>query len=145
MSLLIFLGISRSSHQRCSKKKLFLEISQKSQKNTCARVSFFNNVTGKARVPIFSEPLVGEVAQNKNGYKRSLFLKHFNFFRTSTQRQDFQNSCFFHKAAASKELHCQISFFLKKASFWKQLIFQKSNVPKQLLFLESYFFRAASF
>ena len=31
---------TRSSHQRCSMKKVFLEISQNSQENTCARVSF---------------------------------------------------------------------------------------------------------
>ena len=37
----------RSSHQRCSVKKVFLEISQKSQENTCARQSpFFNRVAG---------------------------------------------------------------------------------------------------
>ena len=30
----------RSSHQRCSVKKVFLEISQNSQENTCVRVSF---------------------------------------------------------------------------------------------------------
>ena len=29
-----------------NKKKVFLEISQKSQENTCARVSFFNKVAG---------------------------------------------------------------------------------------------------
>ena len=32
--------ISRSSHQRCSVRKVFLEISQNSQENSCARVSF---------------------------------------------------------------------------------------------------------
>ena len=32
--------------QRCSLKKVFLEISQNSQENTCARVSFFNKVAG---------------------------------------------------------------------------------------------------
>ena len=32
--------IFRSSHQRCSIKKLFLKILQYSQKNTCVRVSF---------------------------------------------------------------------------------------------------------
>ena len=32
--------------QRCSVKKVFLEISQNSQENTCARVSFFNKVAG---------------------------------------------------------------------------------------------------
>ena len=30
----------RGSHQKCSVKKVFLEISQNSQENTCARVSF---------------------------------------------------------------------------------------------------------
>ena len=32
--------IFRSSHRRCSVKKVFLEISQNSQENTCARVTF---------------------------------------------------------------------------------------------------------
>ena len=31
---------TRNSHRRCSIKKVFLEISQNSQENTCARVSF---------------------------------------------------------------------------------------------------------
>ena len=30
----------KSSHRRCSKKKVFLKISQNSLENTCARVSF---------------------------------------------------------------------------------------------------------
>ena len=34
--------------QRCSVKKVFLAILQNSQENTCARVSFFNKVTGGA-------------------------------------------------------------------------------------------------
>ena len=41
--------IIRSSEaviQSCSVKKVFLEISQNSQENTCARVSFFNKVAG---------------------------------------------------------------------------------------------------
>ena len=33
-------------NQRCSVKKVLLEISQNSQENTCARVSFFNKVAG---------------------------------------------------------------------------------------------------
>ena len=36
--------ISKSSHQRCSIKKVFLKISQNSQENICAIVSFFNKV-----------------------------------------------------------------------------------------------------
>ena len=34
----------RGSRQRCSMKKVFLEISQYLQENTCARVLFFNKV-----------------------------------------------------------------------------------------------------
>ena len=39
---LYFSHHSRSSHRTCSVKKGFLEISQNSQENTCARVSYFN-------------------------------------------------------------------------------------------------------
>ena len=35
--------------------------------------------------------------------------------------------------------------FFKRVIFWTTLIFQKSNVPHYILFLESYLFRAASF
>ena len=35
---------NRSSYLTCSIKKVFLEISQNSQENTCARVSFLNKV-----------------------------------------------------------------------------------------------------
>ena len=35
--------------QRCSVKKMFLEISQNSQENTCARVSFIDKVAGLRR------------------------------------------------------------------------------------------------
>ena len=43
--------LNRSSHQRCSVKKVFLEISQNSLESTCAKDSFltkffFNKVTG---------------------------------------------------------------------------------------------------
>ena len=36
----------RSSHQRCFIKKVFLEISQNSQENTCLRVSFLMKLQG---------------------------------------------------------------------------------------------------
>ena len=87
------------------KKGALRNFTKCTEKHLCQSL-FFNKVAGKARIPIFSEPLKEEVAQNKDWYKRTLFLKHFNFFGTSTQRQDFQNSYFFHKATASKELHC---------------------------------------
>ena len=43
----------RTSHQRCSIRKAFLEISHNSQENTCARV-FFNKVTGLTLAQVFS-------------------------------------------------------------------------------------------
>ena len=36
---LTILIVFRSNHERCSKKKVFLKISQNSQENTCIRVS----------------------------------------------------------------------------------------------------------
>ena len=52
----------RNSHQRCSIKKLFLEILQYAQENTCVGVSFFSvNIAKFQRTPIL-----------KNIYKRLL-------------------------------------------------------------------------
>ena len=42
----IFFKICRSSHRRCSIKKVFLRISQNSQEKTCARVSFLIKLQG---------------------------------------------------------------------------------------------------
>ena len=56
----------RSSHRMCSVKNVFLEISQNSQKNTCARDSFLIkslaqvfpvNITKLLRIPFFTEHL----------------------------------------------------------------------------------------
>ena len=56
---------SKSVVRRCSVKNIFLKTSQNSQKNTCARVSFLNKVTGTCiflwtfakflRTPFFTE------------------------------------------------------------------------------------------
>ena len=42
--------LSEAFVRRCSVKNMFLEISQKSQENTCARDSFFNKVAGQRPV-----------------------------------------------------------------------------------------------
>ena len=62
-SFLFFCFINnKSSHRRCLSKKIFLKISQISQKNTCVGV-FFNKVTGQAcnfikkRLPCRSLPV----------------------------------------------------------------------------------------
>ena len=49
--LLLQSQLGRSSHWRCSAKKVFLKISQNSQKNTCARVSFFIKLPAKKETP----------------------------------------------------------------------------------------------
>ena len=42
----LYVDFSEAVVRRCSVKKVFLEISQNSQENTCARASFFNKVAG---------------------------------------------------------------------------------------------------
>ena len=42
--------ILRSSHQRCSVKKVLLEISQKSQENDCVKSLFFNKAAGEEKL-----------------------------------------------------------------------------------------------
>ena len=43
--------------QGCSVKKIFLEISQISQENTCARVSFLNKVAGLGSATLLKKRL----------------------------------------------------------------------------------------
>ena len=47
----------RAVVQRCSVKKVFLEISQNLQENTCARVSFFNEDAGLRPATLFKKRL----------------------------------------------------------------------------------------
>ena len=48
------MSLSRSSHRRCSVKKVFLETSQNSQENTCARVSCLNLRKKEMMAQVFS-------------------------------------------------------------------------------------------
>ena len=56
MTTLIFTLSPEAVAQRCFGKKVFLKISQNSQKNTCARV-FFNKVTGLSPATLFKKRL----------------------------------------------------------------------------------------
>ena len=47
----------RSSHLRCSVKKVFLEISQNSQKNTCTRDSFLIKLQARPKNAFYTEHL----------------------------------------------------------------------------------------
>ena len=58
--------------RRCSVKKVYLEISQNSQENTCARVSFLNKVAGCTCKPIkWCVPV-----------NFAKFLRNFFFYKT---------------------------------------------------------------
>ena len=48
-------GTPKAVAQRCSVKKVFLEILRNSQEKICARVSFFNKVAGLKPAPLFKE------------------------------------------------------------------------------------------
>ena len=52
------INVSEAVFQRCSVEKMFLEISQNSQKNTCARVSFLIKLQA-----------LGEISKNTFFYK----------------------------------------------------------------------------
>ena len=54
----------RSSHRRCSIKKLFLKISQNSQENTC-RSLFFNKVRGLSSENLFYRTPLGDYFLSK--------------------------------------------------------------------------------
>ena len=70
----------RSSHQKCSVRKVFLKISQNSQENTCARVSFliklqvsglqvFNFIKKKTLAQVFSWEFC-------KVFKNTFFIEH---------------------------------------------------------------------
>ena len=71
---------TRTSRRRCSVKKLFLEILQNSQENTCARVSFLKKL----------QPLVCNFIKKKRLWHRCFpvnfakFLKHVFLQNTSS-------------------------------------------------------------
>ena len=64
--------------QRCSAKKVFLEISQNSQQSTCARVSFLIKLQGEACNFIKKETLAHVFSCEFCGIsKNTFFTEHF--------------------------------------------------------------------
>ena len=95
---------------------------------------------------IFSQYLL---FQSKTFTEQPLLEKR-QFFRADT----FRNTDFFGgETVSNKEIFRRGPFsneellrnFFRRVTFWKKLIFQKSNIPHCLLFLDSYFFRVATF
>ena len=80
---------TKSSHQRCSIKKVFLEISQNSQKNTCARVSVLIKL--QAGLQQVHSCKNCEIDKNILGHLQWLLLSlqnHFSHKRALTQMND---------------------------------------------------------
>ena len=68
---------SRSSHRRCSTEKVFLKISQNSQKNTCTRVSFFNKVVGLRPATLLKNRLLHKCFPAiHTQFLRAIFTEH---------------------------------------------------------------------
>ena len=57
LSLIDLSSIPEAVVQRCSAKKVFFEISQNLQENTCASVSFFNKIAGLSPATLLKKRL----------------------------------------------------------------------------------------
>ena len=143
---LIF-GEATSSHvfrETTSTQQRLFRVAISSEQLLFSRSSFFRKVTFLEAV-IFSEQLL---FQGKTSTEQPLFGNR-KFFRAVT----FWNSYLLgggivqSKGIATfpEQVHLQSIIFFRNATFWKKLIFLKSNIPHYLLSLESYTFRAATF
>ena len=93
-----------------------------------------------------------EFVQNKDIYRTATFLKQVLLHSNHFFRADSQQKCFFKIGTSSHRdiifvllllllVQYFMSMFFRTVTFQKKLIFQKSNIPHYLLFLESHFFR----
>ena len=89
--------------------------------------------------------------QSKRSTEQAL-LENRNFFRTVTFRNSYlfggefvKNKDIYRSATFSKQVLPHTINFSWRATFWKKVIFQKSNIPHYLLLAESYLFRVANF
>ena len=64
-----------------SVKKLFLKISQNSQENNCARVSFFNKTAGLRPATLLKKETLAQVFSRKfcEIFKNTFFIKHLQW------------------------------------------------------------------
>ena len=94
------------------------------------------------RIATFSE---------RNSSEQPLFEKR-KFFRAVTFPNSYlfggeivQNKNIYRRVTFSKRVLLHSMHVFRKATFWKKLTSQKSNIPHYLLFLESYVFGVATF
>ena len=69
----------------CSVQKLFLKISQNSQENICARISFFNKTAGLRPATLFKKTLWHRSFEACNFIKKEILAQVFprKFFKIS--------------------------------------------------------------
>ena len=118
---------------KVSQELLFLS-SFSSEQLPFQRSSFFRTVT-------FSQ----HISQNSYFFRVKLLSRNHTLrignslvqlpFGTPSHRRHLHKSYFFEADSSA-----QHQLFFKKKRFWKKLLFQKSNIPHNLLFLESYLF-----
>ena len=89
---------------------------------------------------IFSEKLL---LQSETSIEQPL-LENKNFFRAVTFRNSYlsggeivQNKNIYSRATFSKMVLLYSIYFFRRATFWKELIFQESNIVHYLHFLEN--------
>ena len=101
--------LSEAFVRRCSVKNMFLEISQKSQENTCARDSFFNKVAGQRPVAcnfIKKESLAQVFSCEFVKFLRTPFLQNTSGCRFCTET--FFGHCRFLYKYRFQNFHCHV-------------------------------------
>ena len=115
----------RNSRRRGSVKKIFLEISQSSQENTCARVSvlikflFFNKVAGLRPVTLLKKSL----------WHRFFPVNFAKFLRTPFL-QNTSGGCFWYATKSVKEKANALNDL--KKYMWSKEFAKKYGFPKNL-------------
>ena len=108
-------------------KSYFFGAALSSEQMTFLRSSFIKTVTFSI---IFSPEHL--LVQSETSTQKT-YLENRKFFSAVNHRRHLQKSYFFEAGSSA-----QHQLFQKKARFWKRLLFQKSEIPHYLLFLESY-------
>ena len=112
---------------RCSVKKVFLEISQNSQENTSARVSFliklqawaYNFIKSEALAQVFSFEFC-EISKNTFSYRTPPLAAFESNFFSEDLPGDSRPDMFYKKSFSKK-----ISKFTRKLSFWSSFLLRK--------------------
>ena len=111
----------RSSHQMCSIKKMFLEISQNSQENTCARVCSF--IKKETLAQMFSCDF-SEISKN------TFFTEHL---WTTTSYAYLIKGLMYHYARSWNQFINSSSWFKESLNRWINLFHRLSKLSCSLM------------